>query len=154
MSRIVSVNEVKIQNFYKYVYPEPNTGCWLWSGYTMPRGYGHFSIGAKSHLAHRISYLYFHNSPGDLEVCHKCDNPYCVNPDHLFLGTRLDNVRDMLTKNRGGFHKLLKNICARGHERSGDNIYESNGRRACKKCREINSAKYQLKKKEMRNVRN
>ena len=145
--RIVSRNEIKIENFYKYVNPEPNTGCWLWSGYTMPNGYGHFSIGTKSHLAHRISFLYFKEDPQDLEVCHKCDNPYCVNPDHLFKGTRQDNVNDMLSKNRQRGQFQRKKICKRGHLKDDENTYQYKNHFGCKKCRALINKLIKDKKK-------
>ena len=147
LSRKVSKEQIKIDNFYKYVNPEPNTGCWLWGGYTMPRGYGHFSIGAKSHLAHRISFIFFKEDPGDLEVCHKCDNPYCVNPEHLFKGTRKDNMMDMAKKGRCKTGMKDMPYCKRGHARTPDNLYIRGGRHGCRQCRKINfQEKYQQQK--------
>jgi hypothetical protein len=79
---------------------EKTPTCWNWSGYRNALGYGVFGHGRKSHLAHRVSYSLHVEPPGDLRVCHKCDNPSCVRPDHLFLGTDLDNTRDMIAKGR------------------------------------------------------
>ncbi len=74
--------------------------CWLWRGSVNPQGYGTFSFGGKSRGAHRVSYLLSKGEIGDgLCVCHTCDNPPCVNPDHLWLGTQADNMRDMGSKN-------------------------------------------------------
>lgn len=81
---------------------EPNTGCWLWLGRRGARGYGQVGFrGFKTRQAHRVSWL-IHNGPipDGLFVCHKCDTPPCVNPDHLFLGTCQDNLTDMARKNR------------------------------------------------------
>lgn len=78
-------------------------GCWAWIGYTNgPAGYGMLCVGGRLVLAHRYSYE-LHNGPiGDgLFVCHSCDNPICCRPDHLFLGTCAENVRDMVSKGRG-----------------------------------------------------
>lgn len=99
--RYISIKDKIEKNIVK-----SETGCWEWVG--TKRGesagvyYGGTSIGGKSILAHRASYeLYVGKIPDGMLVCHKCDNPKCVNPEHLFLGTHFDNARDMSIKNRG-----------------------------------------------------
>ena len=78
-------------------------GCWLWKGKIGKNGYGYLAVGhLKSVYAHRVSYeMYRGEIPDGLLVCHTCDVRHCVNPDHLFLGTDLDNNRDMRRKGRG-----------------------------------------------------
>ena len=88
--------------------PDPNTGCWRWAGRIDAGGYGVFYWGpnGRAHRrAHRVSYAAFVGDPGDLHVCHRCDNPGCVNPEHLWLGTAKDNHRDKVAKGRGNSPK-------------------------------------------------
>jgi hypothetical protein len=77
-------------------------GCWEWQGTRDPDGYGRLNY-RKQQRAHRISAILFLDMPEDsgLLVCHRCDNPPCVNPDHLFIGTWMDNRLDMLKKGKG-----------------------------------------------------
>lgn len=75
--------------------------CWNWKAYTDKDGYGIFSLQNKNHRAHKLAYLWNKGEiPEGLNVCHSCDNPSCVNPDHLWLGTQKDNQQDMAQKGR------------------------------------------------------
>lgn len=81
--------------------PEPNSGCWIWTANATGDGYGLILVDRKRQYAHRFSYrLHYGELDKALHVLHRCDVPYCVNPDHLFLGTQADNMRDMRRKNR------------------------------------------------------
>jgi len=82
-------------------------GCWTWMGAHKPSGYGNVTYCYKVYSAHRMAYeLTFGSIPHGQFVLHHCDNPRCVNPSHLFLGTTVDNARDMLAKGREGNSKL------------------------------------------------
>lgn len=89
-------------------------GCWVWTGLKNKQGYGRMTIKKKDKLAHRFSWeMYFGDIPDGMFVCHKCDNPPCVNPKHLFVGTRFDNARDMVSKGRNRDDKGSKHPSAK-----------------------------------------
>jgi len=85
-----------------YSVPEPNSGCWIWLGAANKRWHGSLGYQGKIIGSHRASWLVHRGKiPDGFFVCHRCDVPLCINPDHLFLGQAVDNVRDMLSKGRG-----------------------------------------------------
>lgn len=77
-----------------------DNGCWIWQGSKDKNGYGTLRINKADWKAHRYSYKIYNGEIGNKLVCHKCDNPSCVNPEHLFLGTNKDNMKDMVKKQR------------------------------------------------------
>lgn len=82
---------------------EPYFGCWLWIGEIAAKGYGRIwkHSGLRSRRAHRAAWLLYRGQiPDGLHVLHRCDTRLCVNPEHLFLGTNLDNVLDAMSKGR------------------------------------------------------
>jgi hypothetical protein len=87
-------------------FPEPNSGCWLWLC-KVSLGYGRAKVRGRYRMAHRLAYeACVGPIPPGMLVCHRCDNPACCNPDHLFLGTHDDNMLDMALKHRAGRRKL------------------------------------------------
>lgn len=85
--------------------PEPNSGCWLWLGALTPSGYGTLNakkFGISTNRANRIAFMAFNGPmiPDGMQACHKCDNPACVNPNHLWLGTMKENNDDKIRKGR------------------------------------------------------
>lgn len=102
---------------------EKTDSCWIWKA-SFCKGknlfpYGHFKLNGKVRGAHRVSYeIYNGNIPDKMNVLHKCDNPKCVNPDHLYLGTQKDNIKDMHNKKRFRSTKGKKRLSGPNHGNS------------------------------------
>lgn len=109
-------------------------GCWEVQGFRHKEGYGAMYYRGKQYRSHKLMYmLAVGQIPEGLCVLHKCDNPPCCNPDHLWLGTRGDNIRDAASKGR--HQEQLKTHCPRGHAYEGENLrFQPNGARACMTC--------------------
>jgi hypothetical protein len=110
--------------FWKFV--RKGDGCWEWQGARDERGYGIFTIDGKNRRAHRVAYRLTHGSlADDLVVRHTCDNPPCVNPEHLIGGTQLDNITDRNERGRtakgerAGFRRHPERYPSRKGERNG-----------------------------------
>jgi len=90
------------ERFLRFVpMDKPVDACWIWLGATYSNGYGNFFDGTGHALAHRFAWeLNFGPIPPEMHCCHKCDVRACVNPNHLFIGSRADNMRDMVIKHR------------------------------------------------------
>jgi len=133
------------KQFWSYTNKSKN--CWSWLRACRPDGYGIASVGTnKSKPAHRVSWqLSYGPIPSGLCVLHSCDNPRCVRPDHLFLGTKADNNKDRDNKGRGNFivgakasankRRNLK-YCKYGHKftQSNTNWFLSSAGYWCRQC--------------------
>lgn len=95
------------EKFWAHTEPELNTGCLLWWGGCHDAGYGRVQFEKRVQPAHRVAWkLTRGDIPQGLVVCHRCDTPACVNPQHLFLGTHRDNAQDKVRKGRHRFRVL------------------------------------------------
>ena len=153
------MNDRELRRFHSRVDIKPGVECFIWNAARTSAGYGEMRFNGKQHYAHRLAWQHYRGpiSPG-LCVLHKCDNPPCVNPDHLFLGTKQDNVTDMMSKGRQrmdstagriGWSKKAASMtsCRRGHpwpESLGKHV---NGRRFCRPCNVAAQAAWRARQK-------
>ena len=126
--------------------------CWLWTGAKSEKGYGVF-VHRRAFRAHRFSYELLKGPiPAGLLVCHTCDNPPCVNPDHLFVGTPKDNTQDAIQKGRA-VQCAFTSECKRGHKWTVENTIQTPHRRICRSCQEIHKKAGAAKKRARRLAR-
>lgn len=137
------------------VHPVLGTACWAWTASTNPNGYGKIFVAGRLQVASRVSWE-MHNGPipDGLFVLHHCDNPLCVRPAHLFLGTCADNVRDMWSKGRAVTIATLyasRDTCPNGHhyDAATTRILPNGGRR-CLICRKASSDTFLSRNRERR----
>ena len=123
--------------------------CWVWTAYKNPCGYGVYGKDWKkgNELAHRVAYAEKHGKIGKgIFILHKCDNPACVRPSHLFSGSQKDNMADAKNKGRIKNQNSYKKTCVRGHPLEGSHItINKKGSRVCLKCSRIWKQKYYRK---------
>ena len=112
---------------------DESTGCWNWTGYRRPQGYGALKVGQNHQAAHRISYeLHVGPIPDGLTIDHLCMNRLCVNPEHLEAVTLHENI---LRSNNMAAKYAQRTHCKNGHPFSGDNVYQrKDGGRGCRQC--------------------
>lgn len=140
----------EMERFLEKISCEPNTGCWLWTAAVGKEGYGAFGMrNEKGHYverSHRAAWKLFRGIiPAGMYVCHHCDERTCANPDHLFLGTQADNMRDMACKDRWGNQFKCKDSCIRGHLYEENAYFVRQGKkvnRRCRPCRAIAQRAY------------
>lgn len=158
MSALIILTERQCVNFWAKV-QKSDGECWRWTGASSAPPhhdgrYGTFSLWTngrpRTEKAHRVMYALVHGQPGVLHVLHSCDNPICVNPDHLSLGTVKDNVDDMAAKGRDRgplAENRRKTHCKHGHPLSGGNLYVNpRGQRQCITCRRAIQKRYKARK--------
>jgi hypothetical protein len=126
--------------FWPKVARRGDDDCWLWTASKLKSGYGLLGSDyrGEERLAHRISWALASGEDVPKHICvlHSCDNPSCVNPKHLWLGTHADNTADKVRKGRQRSNgNENKTHCPQGHEYAGANLYVGGGRRFCITCK-------------------
>lgn len=125
---------IVIRRFFSKVDIKDENECWNWIGSNRCNGYGGFDFESKIMLSHRVSYILANNEIiENIEICHKCDNSSCVNPNHLYAGTHADNMKDMVNKGRNPNYKKENNPNVKLTQNKVDEIRKlySTGRYHC-----------------------
>lgn len=132
----------------KYI-PEPMSGCWLWTAFLNPAGYGQIGVGGRAGrpmLAHRVAWeMHRAPIPEGLVIDHLCRNPACINPDHL---QPVAQKLNLLRGNTFNARNVAKTHCLQGHPLIGENLYlNSHGGRHCQACRKRNREAWRRRSK-------
>lgn len=132
-------------SFFTHNRYDPSTGCWNWTGHKNNQGYGVIRYDGGPKLVHRIAAHCWLNLDlaSKLFVLHECDNPLCFNPQHLFVGTQTDNMRDSLKKGRN--YRMNLTHCPNGHPYSGRNLQLAPKGRICRICKNQQNRIYQMR---------
>lgn len=138
-----------VDDFWEQVEKTHEWGCWLWNGSTNHQGYGQW----RKQLAHREAWRRVNGAiEGDLFILHICDRHGCVNPKHLYLGTREQNAIDAVA--RGRVHSPRKEYCPKGHLKAGDNLVVVQTREWLSyRCRQCENERNRRLSKEARHAR-
>lgn len=150
--REVGLRENLKRRFEDKYEPEPNSGCWIWTAYLKPEGYGMIHTGSeklktsKPSLAHRVAYEFYRGSiPEGLELDHLCRTRCCVNPYHLEPVTRKENQRRGIAGQVLSKRNTSKTHCPQGHPYSGENLYIYKTWRQCRTCMAERKQRHKLK---------
>ena len=120
--------------------------CEEWQGARDKDGYGRLKSGDKVFQAHRLIYMQNHGHT-DLLILHDCDNPSCINMDHLRAGTYQDNVNDKMQRGRHNNGQAARTHCKHGHEYTDENTRVDHDGRKCRKCGSISAMRHYYKNK-------
>jgi hypothetical protein len=131
------------ERFFERVTFGAEDECWPWTGWMGRRNYGRIEDGGKRRPAAQVAWELAHGKPfpAGMMACHRCDNPPCVNPAHIFPGTMSDNIKDAVAKGRHDPKgNAYRTHCRRGHELTPENVrMRGDGARVCIACATINN---------------